>query len=68
MNALLFAAEVFKWLPAAQAGVSGAWEALTWGKGQIDAMVAEKRDPSAEEWQALNARTDGLMQQLMAGE
>lgn len=64
MNAILFAAELLKWLPAAKAGVTGAWEALEWGKTALETMVADNRDPTDEEWQEVNARTDALREAL----
>ena len=64
MNALAWAELLIKFLPLAISGVSAASELLHWGADKIKAMVADGRDPTAAEWDELNARTGTLRGQL----
>jgi hypothetical protein len=64
-HAIAFASQVLQLLPAVIRGVQGASQAMTWGADQVKAMVAEKRDPTPAEWDALNVMTAALGDQLM---
>lgn len=64
MGGLAFALQILDLVPLAIKGVSGAAEALSWGRDQIEKMVQEKRDPSEEEWAELNKRTEELREEL----
>jgi hypothetical protein len=43
-------------------------DALEWGREKVEAMKAEDRDPTPEEWAALNARTQALRDALHSDE
>lgn len=64
MTAFAFALELARLAPAIKAGVTGAIDALDWGRERLEAMAAEGRDPTPEEWAALNARTQALRDAL----
>lgn len=65
-NALAFAAQILQMLPAVIRGVQGARDAMIWGADQIKTMVAEHRDPTEAEWDALNTMTSALGDELMS--
>lgn len=65
-NALKWAELLIKFLPLATGGLTAAADLLHWGADKIKVMVAEKRDPTAEEWDELNARTQQLRSLLHA--
>ena len=51
-------------LPLAVKGISSAVALWNEGSAKIAEMVAEKRDPTAEEWGDLNARIGALQSDL----
>lgn len=68
MTTLLFASQLLTLLQQlSSAGLDVAAE-LEWGVGLVNNMVAEKRDPTQEEWDALNARTAALRERLHSDE
>ena len=51
-------------VPLALAGVAGAAEALADGRNAVAAMAEDDRDPTAEEWDRLNAGLAALREKL----
>jgi hypothetical protein len=60
MGGLAFALQLLDLVPLIVKGVTGAAEALSWGKSQIEKMVQEDRDPTDAEWDELNKKTEEL--------
>lgn len=59
-----FVRELLKLLPAVISGAKEAIAAMTAGRAQVEAMVAEGRDPTDAEWDALHATTAALRKKL----
>lgn len=65
MNAVLsFAITLLELAPLVAKGVQGAIDVVESGKNLIHTMVEEDRDPTAEEWQALNDSINALRKEL----
>lgn len=63
-NALMFAMQLLGQLPALIAGGHDVIGLVTDANDALKKMKAEKRDPTPEEWGALNAKIDELRGQL----
>lgn len=63
---LAFALKLLNLVPAVIQGVTGAVDAFSAGKAALDKMVSENRDPTDDEWDALNAATQALGDALMS--
>jgi len=66
MPALTFAVELLALLPKLIAAGRDVTALISEGHTALTAMQAEKRDPSAEEWSALNKHIDALQAELHA--
>lgn len=63
-SALKFAMMVMDLVPLVVKGVTGAAEAFQAGRDAVKLMVDEDRDPTDEEWAALNADLDEMQRKL----
>lgn len=64
-TALAFAMKIIDLAPLVIRGAQGAAQAMTWGRAAIKTMVAEQREPTPAEWDALNAMTAALGDELL---
>ena len=63
-TALTFALTLLDLVPLNARGVSGAFTAVQEGRQQLQKMIDEERDPTQEEWEALNSKIESLREQL----
>ena len=56
------------WAKEAISGVREARELVEWATGRINTMIEEQRDPTAAEWEEINARTMALRDKLHSDE
>lgn len=63
-SAIAFALQAMNMLPAILKGVNGAIDAYNAAKAVITDMASSGRDPTAAEWDTLNAATDKLRSEL----
>ena len=59
-SALAWVALLMRFLPMAIKGVNEAAELVGWGTDKIHTMIAEKRDPTENEWDVLHAKMQVL--------
>lgn len=63
-SALSFALQLIALAPKLVAGVSSAIETMSWGESAVKRMVAERRDPTEEEWSELRSKLATLRERL----
>lgn len=63
---LAFAIQVLTQLLGLVPTATAAWQMVQDSRNKLELMRAEKRDPTPEEWAALNAQTADLLKQLNA--
>lgn len=61
-----FAIQVLTQLLGLVPAATAAWQMVQDSRNKLELMRAEKRDPTPEEWAALNAQTTDLLKQLNA--
>jgi hypothetical protein len=66
MPALAYAIQLLSMLPSLIGAGQGVMSLITQGQTALANMVAEKRDPTAEEWAALDAMRDTLHKAVQA--
>lgn len=66
MPALAYAIELLTVLPNLISAGANVMQLVTDGKAKLEAMQAEKRDPTPAEWDALNAQIAALRKELHA--
>lgn len=59
-----FAIQVLTQLLGLVPAATAAWQMVQDSRNKLELMRAEKRDPTPEEWAALNAQTADLLKQL----
>lgn len=62
----LYALQLLQLLPTAIAAGANVMNIINQGQAALQSMIAEKRNPSDAEWDALNAATKALRDQLHA--
>lgn len=63
---IAFAIQVLTQLLGLVPAATAAWQMVQDSRNKLEIMRAEKRDPTPEEWVALNAQTADLLKQLNA--
>ena len=63
-NIVSFISIMAAWANHAISGVREARELVEWASDKIELMIDEQRDPTAEEWEEINARTKALRDKL----
>lgn len=66
MQALLYATQLLTMLPSLLAAGKNVVELVETGNAALKAMADENREPTPDEWDALNARIKALQKELHA--
>jgi hypothetical protein len=63
-TALAFAAQLLELIQLLSSAGQAVTEVATWGSQQVQMLIDEGRDPTADEWATLNARIKSLREQI----
>lgn len=67
-SALAFAAQLLELINLLSSAGKAVAEVSAWGQQMIKTLLEEGRDPTAEEWDTLNARIKSLREQIHSDE